>query len=491
MRRPGPARTIRRFLLTLLTAGALLATGAAPGRAQLPPLMSEEQERELGAQAHPQIIAQYGGIYDDPKLGGYVALIGGRLMAAADLPGESYTFSVLDSDVPNAFALPGGYVYVTRGLLALMNTEAELAGVMGHEIGHVVARHSARRQSGALFGQLLAGAAAVLSGSSDVAQIAGLIGQGALAQYSQKQEYAADELGIQYMRSAGWNPLAQADLLSSLKRQADLAEKIFGGGGNPLGDFFATHPNTLERVQRAVNTARQGPDPMPTEYGREAWLRHVDGLIFGGSPQNGYTRGRMFWHPELRFTFSVPAEWRMQNGATQVVAKGPDGVMAFDGAHKPGRDDPADYIRHDWLPEARLQSLEGGTVNGLPAAFATARGQRRDGAEVLVRMAAIRIAPGKFYRFQFVDESGRMGPAIEQSIRSFRRLSAAEADDVQPMRLRIFTVGRNDTVASLSSLMAVPDHKEEQFRVLNALEAGDALRPGDRVKIVVLDRPAN
>jgi predicted Zn-dependent protease len=179
-----------RGLITALLGLLLLPT--APARAQLPPLVSEAQEAQQGAAAHPQVVRQYGGIYDDPELGAYVALVGARLLAAAGEQGKEYTFSILDSDIPNAFALPGGYAYVTRGMLTLINTEAELAGVMGHEIGHVIARHSAQRQTGNLIAGLLAGAIGALTRSADIAQFAGILGQGALAQYSQSQEYEAD-----------------------------------------------------------------------------------------------------------------------------------------------------------------------------------------------------------------------------------------------------------------------------------------------------------
>lgn len=465
--------------LIWLLAGPLLASTA---QAQLPPLISEEQEAAMGAQAHQGLVAQFGGVYDDPEVGLYVAQVGARLLAAAGQQGKEYTFTVLDSDLPNAFALPGGFAYITRGMLALINTEAELAGVMGHEIGHVIARHSAERQTGGLLAGLLAGAVGVLTKNSDAAQIAGMLGQGALASYSRRQEYEADELGIRYMRAGGWNPLAQGDMLSALKRSSDMMQAQLGKRSGGWGEFFSTHPNTLERVSRAVALAQEGG--ASGDYGRDRWMRATDGLMYLGSPASGYLRGQDFLHPQLAIAFTAPAGWVLANQATRVTAQGDDGVLVFDsGRQKYRTSDPYYYLTQEWLQGQASIRPARTTFAGLPAAVTTVQVRTQQGQRV-VHLAVIEYAPMRFYRFQFVMRDGRETGPVISTLRSFRRLGEAELRNLHPWRIRIHRVQPGESIASLSAMMVVPQDKELTFRVLNALDAGIQVRPGDLVKIV-------
>jgi predicted Zn-dependent protease len=431
-------------------------------------------------------VRQYGGIYDDPELGAYVALVGARLLAGGGEQGKEYTFSILDSDIPNAFALPGGYAYVTRGMLTLINTEAELAGVMGHEIGHVIARHSAQRQTGNLIAGLLAGAIGALTRSADIAQFAGILGQGALAQYSQSQEYEADALGVRFMRAGGWNPLGAADMLSALQRRTALEQARFGAQGGLGGDFFASHPNTLQRVGRAVELARQAG--ATGDYGRDAWLRHIDGMYYDGSPQAGYIRGRQFVHTGLRIQFTAPPGWTLINAATAVAARSREGTLVFDHAKDQVRfSTPRQYLTSRFVADATFDEIREVVIDGLPAAIGSARVPVQGGAQAML-LAAIRHADGQYYRFRAAFKSRDVLPAIGQSILSFRRLSDYEARSLKPWRIRVVQVGPNDTIASLSRQMVIPEEQEAIFRMINALDAGATLRPGELVKLVLQDR---
>jgi len=475
---------MRRFVPALLA--ACMAAAPLPAAAFL--LWSEEQERQIGAEEHPKMVAEFGGVYDEGEIGFWAAEIGARLVRNAGGADQSYTFTVLDSPVVNAFALPGGYVYVTRGLIALMNTEAELAGVLGHEIGHVTARHSAHRQGRATIANVLLGVLGAATGSEGLAtQVGGLVGAGLLAQYTQEQEFEADRLGIASMAAAGWNSLAQADLLSSLLRESQLAQQIAGSGGpDAIQEFFASHPNTLTRVQRARATAQQ-TGGTGQDYGRASYLRHVDGMLWGDSPKQGYVRGQRFLHPDEGFAFEAPQGFRLVNQPAAVVAGGPNGArMVFDIAAKPRYGEPYEYLVQQWGAEAKLGEPQRLQVNGMPAATATATVQSQSG-NLAARLVVLRHPTGRLYRMLFVAPPDRfpgLRQDFERAIHSFRVLPEAEARTLQPLRLRIVTVAPGDSVASLAARMAVEEHKEERFRVLNALEEGQTLRAGEQVKIV-------
>ncbi len=478
---------LARILLALFLAGGALVDPAT-GEQKLAQLMTPDDERRIGASEHPKMLRQFGGVYDDPRIGGWVATIGGRLVANSEMAKQPFFFSVLDSPEVNAFALPGGYVYITRGLLALANTEAEIAGVLAHEIGHVTARHSAQRASTATVANLATTLLGVVTGSREVAQIGQFIGAGMLAQYSQSQEYEADLLGVRYMRRTGYHPLAQADFLSSLNREHELQRGISGGGADPLTGFFATHPNTLERVRRAIAEAGKGGGaPGKLTYARQGLLAHIDGMVYGDSPKQGFVRGRTFAHPTLRFSFAVPAGFRLENKPGAVLARRRGGgTIRFDHAPRPKYDDPLTHLRNEWARGAELAEVERLTINGMAAATATTRATTRSGRQD-ARLVAIRYAPGQIYRFLFLTPPGlthRLQPELQRTAYSFRRLSPDEAAALQPKRLRIITARTGDSAASLANGMALPKPRLARFRVLNALSEGAAIRPGERLKIV-------
>jgi predicted Zn-dependent protease len=451
--------------------------------------MTPGQERQIGASEHPKMLRQFGGVYDDPRIGGWVAVIGGRLVAASEMAKQPFVFSVLDTPEVNAFALPGGYVYITRGLLALANTEAEVAGVLAHEIGHVTARHTAQRVTTATVANLATILLGAVTGSREVAQIGQFVGAGVLAQYSQSQEYEADLLGVRYLRRTGYNPLAQADFLSSLNREHELQKAISGrGGADPMAGFFATHPSTLDRIRRAIREAKKEPGAARNlTYARAGLLANIDGMVYGDSPRQGFVQGRTFSHPTLRFTFTVPPGFRLANRPDAVLARREGGgVIRFDDAGRPRWDDPLTHLRSEWAPGARLDDVERLTVNGMAAATATTWATTQAGRQD-ARLVAIRLAPGRIYRFLFLTPprlTRQLERGVQRTIFSFRPLSPAEAAALEPKRLRVVTVRAGDSIASLAARMAVEERRVQRFRVLNALPDGAELRPGERVKIV-------
>ncbi|MBP2300464.1 M48 family metalloprotease [Azospirillum picis] len=442
----------------------------------------------LGAQEHPKILAQFGGEVKNPRLTAYVGQLGRRLAATTDLANEPWTFTVLDSDVVNAFALPGGYVYITRGLLALAQDEAEVAGVLAHEIGHVTAHHSAQRMTRETIAGLVAAGVGAVFGSDALAQIAGLGGTALVASYSREQELEADRLGVATLERAGYDPFAMATFLETLRRDGQYEGLRAGGSGSGSEgfDFLASHPATEERVRVAADLARSLPPGGARP--RDPYLAAVDGMIYGDSPENGYVRGRSFAHPQLGIAFTVPQGYALLNGADQVVAKGPNGVaMAFDGGSAAGQTDPAAFLTGVWGKGAALSNLERVTIDGMPAATATTRGEA-NGGSADVRLAAIRMPDGRIYRFTFLAPAGtlaRYDADFKSAAMSFHRLTAQEAGRYQPRRVQLVTVRPGDTVEGFVRRMPQETYAEELFRIINNIPPGNPLEPGRRVKLIV------
>lgn len=464
------------------------ATNPATGERMMS-LMSAEEEARIGAQEHERLLPAFGGKVSDEALQRYIASIGNLLARTSELPNLKFTFTVLNTDMVNAFALPGGYVYITRGLLALANSEAEVAGVLAHEIGHVTARHAAQRHSRSVLAGGLAAAIGIFTGSGELAQIAGS-GLGIyLRGYSREQEFEADTLGVRYLKRAGFDPGAMARFLASLRAHSQLTAALMGQPESTVDEsnIMATHPRTVERVQRAEATAG-GPAPKDPIVGRDVFLGKINGMIYGDAPDQGYARGRDFLHPDLRFRFRVPEGYFLINQPSQVVARGPDGVLAIFAA-APGAEgrEPYDYLVNVWAAKAQLSERKRLTINGLAAATAAIRIRTSDGVRD-VRLVAIRRGR-EMFRFMFVAPTGaarELDRAYRETALSFRDVSAAEAGRWRPYVVRVVPVRRGDTVAGMAGRMAVERFKERHFRVINGLGPKDGVVAGQSVKIVVL-----
>jgi predicted Zn-dependent protease len=485
------ARSLLRLALPVLAVGLLLSTiMARPAAAQLPALGNAEDDARQGAEAHPQILAEFGGAYDDPKLQAYVNGVGQRLAAVSDRKEVKYTFTILNSPIVNAFALPGGYVYISRGLLAYATDEAELSGVLGHEIGHVVARHQAQRQTGELLGTLGSLLLGAVLNSPDIAQVGQAVAGAGLASYSREQEYEADDFGVKYLSRIGLDPYAQSDFLLTLLNETALSDKIAGQEGRSNGfNFMASHPNTADRVKRAYNLAEQtGAKPGQLPRYRDRLIDAVDGMIYDDDPSQGVVRERTFIHPDLRIAFTVPEGFEMQNSPKAVTARDKGGgFVVFDGGKVQPGIRMTDYLAQGWVKDAAISDLQPINVNGMEAATGIAQASA-NGNPVLVRLVAIRAASDQVYRFMMGAPSDRMrqyDPAFQSTAQSLRRISASEAASVRPKRIRIVTVRPGDTVQSLAAKLPFQNFKEERFRLLNALGSDEALRPGVRVKMVV------
>jgi predicted Zn-dependent protease len=460
----------------------------ATGTQDFTPLMGTDQEAAIGAQEHPKLLAAFGGAYDErPSLAAYVDTIGQRLLAVTETPSARFTFTIVNSDVVNAFALPGGYIYLTRGLMALVNNEAELAGVMAHEIGHVTARHSAQRYNRSVFAQLGAAVLGAVVGSRELSQIAGLGAAAYVQGYSREQEFEADQLGVRYLVRAGYDPGAMADFLETLTADNALAAKIAGIEERPAEtSLFDSHPRTVERVRRAAQAARANQSSDQRLAGDE-YLLALDQTLFGDDPEEGLRRGREFFHPGLGFRFKVPPGFALRNSPKAVLARNPNGALVVFSGDKLGRNLPLRrYLTDVWLPGAHLRDVEGITINGMDAATGNARIRTKKGPRDL-RAVAVRFSGDTIYRFLIftpADVTAQLSEELRRMTYSLRPVTDRELENARPQRIAIHRVEAGDTVDSLAAAMPFENFKPERLRLLNGLGPNETLQPGRLIKLI-------
>ncbi|HET9511218.1 MAG TPA: M48 family metalloprotease [Sphingomonas sp.] len=473
--------------LTLATATAALALSPITASAQTARAITQS-DRSQGAQANPELVAQFGGRYDGPQAA-FVERVGKRVALQSGLSNSQNDFTVqlLNSPVENAFAIPGGYVYVTRQLLALMNSEDELAFVMGHEVGHVAARHSAGRQKTSTIGSVLAGIVGAVAGNSGIGQLIGAGAQQAAGlitlKYGRDQEYQADTLGIRYVAGAGYDPGAAPLILGALGAETALEARAAGRDANAVPTWLSTHPSNTARVQRARQLAQQAART-GTRVGQDtAFLRMLDGMVYDDDPAQGVIDGQTFRHPQLRFRFTAPAGYTIANAADAVTVAGQRGQAQLSAA---GRTTPAAAVVQ------RFQAIGGQidasqvretTIGGRAAAIATtsaaANNQRVDATVIATTL------PSGTYVWTIVTPQGNgIGP-FEPLLTSFAPLNTTEAAQIRGKRIRIHMVRAGDTIDSLARQMAYPTLQRDRFLTLNGIADGTALRPGTLVKLVV------
>jgi predicted Zn-dependent protease len=487
-----------KALLALTASFAAIAlTGQSV--AQKAPRAISQSAASQAAQQHPQIVEEFGGAETGAR-GAYVTNVGSRIAAATGVPGGASAFRIttLNSPVMNAFAVPGGYVYITRQLLGLMDDEAELALVLGHEVGHIAARHPERRQStatrntilGAL-GQLLVGAVAGNSGLGQLLQQS--IGQGTQAltlSFSRSQEFEADDLGIRYMTAAGYDPSAAPNMLASLGAATALETRAAGNNDERSVPTWArTHPLSDDRVRRATQRAQATRRVGTGLRNRDQFLAQLDGLLVGDDPRQGMVEGRNFLHPDLRLGFTVPQGYGMQNGVRAVTISGSNGQAqfstgAYDGNMSAYIGQVFRSIAGQQAGQLQIPQPRTTTVNGIPAAYTTARAQTQQGM-VDVSVFAYQLDSNRAYHFVTLTPGGSGLGAFSSMVGSLRRLSASEVAAIRPRVIDVVTVKAGDTVQSLANRMAYSDLKLERFLTLNSLQASSTLRPGDKVKLVV------
>jgi predicted Zn-dependent protease len=459
------------------------STNPATGEKQFAALMSPAQEISVGAEEHPKILAEYGE-YKNQAVVNYVRQIGAKVTQKTERPDVQYKFFVLDSPVVNAFALPGGYIYVSRGLLALANSEAELAAVLAHEAAHITARHSAERYSKGVVTSLGANILSAVIDQSLATQALGLGSDLYLKSYSRGQENEADTLGLRYMMQAGYDPQAMTSFLHSLYQQSNLEARLSGRDGSQIS-YFSTHPATADRVEKTA--AEVGQFPKGGTVGQDEYLNMINGLTYGESPDQGFTRGRDFIHPGMGFAFTVPSGFTIENQPAQVVATAPSGaVIVFDMAPNRARETAANYLAREWMKGRDVPDLEAITINAMPSATAGFEGQI-NGRPMMIRLVAIEFAPDRFARFLMgipANASSGLVEDLKRSTYSFRTLSAQDKGAAQAYGIKLVTAKAGDTPQSLSAQFSIQDNALERFMVLNALKPGEQITAGRRYKVV-------
>jgi predicted Zn-dependent protease len=486
------------FMLWLsgaLVAGCATTQSGEAQQSQVRTATSMSQaERKQGADAHPQLMAEFGGLYQGQQAS-YVTSVGRRIAVQSSLSSQQndFTISLLNSSVNNAFAIPGGYVYVTRQLLALMNDEAELAGVLGHEVGHVAAQHSQRRQSAAtrntllgVLGQVLVGAVAGDSGLGQLLQRG--IGTGSqllTLKFSRTQEYEADDLGIRYLASAGYDPKALSSMLASLAAQNTLDSRV-RGQASAVPEWASTHPDPASRVRRALTNA-QATKSTNTLRNRDTFLTNLNGLLYGDDPKEGIVSGNQFLHPAMKLKFTAPNGFTIQNGSSAVSVVGQSGQAQFSTAQYNGNLESyvqsifAQLAGQGQRPSVTTQRT---TINGLPVTYGAAQMSNSQGTRLDVTAVAYQFGPSTAYHFIIITPAGQGVGALSGLVNSVARMSDTEAAAIKPRKVQLVTVRQGDTVQSLASRMAYSDYQLDRFLVLNGLAANASLPAGRRVKIV-------
>ncbi|MFC3712219.1 M48 family metalloprotease [Sphingoaurantiacus capsulatus] len=486
----------RRHSASFLAIAAVTAVALSAGAAQRADAQARgisESDRRLGAQEHPKILAEFGGAYNGPgvamvnKVGKSIAVQSG--IAAT---GSECTVTLLNTTVVNAFAIPGCYTYVTRGLLSIMNDEAELASVIGHEIGHVAARHSQKRQQRST----IAGLGSVLAGiflGGQVAQLANIFAQANVLSYSRSQEFQSDDLGIRYMNAAGYDPYASADMLKSLGDQSALESRLRGQTeAAQVPTWQRSHPLTTDRVNRATQTAQKtGVRPGQKARNADQYFAAVDGMLYGDDPSQGYAEDSVFSHPTLKIRFQAPQGFYLNNATDSVTMEGPNNLRAqFSGGRLSGSlDNYVTGVAQALVGQSQgvqAGSIQRTNINGMPVSILPLRARTQSG-NVDVQIVGYQWDSGTAYHFVTIAPAGSSGN-FESLIRSLRRLSDSEAAALRPRVIDVVTVGAGDTIQSMARRMAFSNYQQERFLVLNDRQANQPLRPGEKVKIIVYGR---
>ncbi len=475
-----------KSVLLIAVAAMALTPAAAQQLRYLNPSDVAEAQR-----MHAQLLEELGGAETGPRAA-YVAAVGRRVGAQTGLanPGQALHFTTINSAVENAFSVPGGYVYVTRQLMTIMDDEAELAFAIGHEAAHVASNHAhireqyARRSNYGVLGNILGS----IFGDNF---FGGMIQQRAqmdTLRFSRDQEYQADYLGVRYLIGAGYDPVGGSEMLAALSRQTALQARVQGRTNRQTPEWASTHPLSENRMQRALLDARSTGQLGRGIRNRDGFLAQLEGMYVDDDPAQGVIDGASFTHPDLRIQFSVPQGYLMSNGTDAVTISGSAGKAQFRGGQFTGNIDQAVLLAFRSFTRSQsnvaVPPPRRVTINGMPAAITTARANSSSGP-VDVSVAAYQWDARRVYYFVMLTPGGYgVGPFVPM-INSLRRISPAEAAVIRPRIIDVVNAAPGDTIQSLSNRMAYRDFRLERFLSLNGMTLGNRLLPGQKVKLIV------
>ena len=454
---------------------ASCAVNPVTGKKELS-LISEQQELAIGKETDDQVRGQYG-VYSDDRMTGYMTTSGKVLAEHSHRPNLVYHFAVLDSPVINAFAVPGGYVYLTRGILALMNSEAEMAVVLSHELGHVNARHSMKKMSQMILFQ--AGLAIGSAISDTFAKISGIAGIGVsllFLKFSRDDEREADALGVAYARSAGYDPSRMVDFFHSLERMGDLS------GKNTLPGFLSTHPLTKERISNVRALLQASDDKLIVRD--EEYSRRIEGLIYGDDPRQGFVEGNAFYHPQLRVTCGFPDDWKVRNAPAQVTILSPDDEAAIVLQAEKSPDSLASYAKK------KAASLDGGqfvneqsvNINGLSCVHQVFDVVKPEKETLRVQFSFIRKGE-QIYTFSALSKAinfKRHAPEFDRIVGSFQELKDPAHLNKQPRRMKLVRADGTQNLRELFERAGMKKDLWPSFAVMNGF-GQEAVPPKGRL----------
>lgn len=439
----------------------------------------DDPQERIGEKEHPAVIARYGGVYANEKAERMLAVIVSKLVAVSDDPSRVYKVTLLDSPKVNAFALPGGFLYVTRGLLALANDSSEIAAVIAHEMAHVSSNHAIIRQerlNSAALGEQVA--SEVLTGNR-AGQFAVAANRMRLAAFSQDQELQADTIGIRMIGRSGYDPFAAERFLRTMGSYRSIlaGDQSFGDTDN----FSSSHPSTPKRIELAVRHARFFGAPGIGNRDRDRYLEGIEGMLYGDSPEEGFVRGRNFSHAGLGITFQAPEGFQIDNQPKAVMVSGPNDIATrFDATVASARVNLKEYLNSGWITGLVQETIREEQINGLPSASARARG---DGWRFKVRV----IKNGsQLYRFiTAAPQTNTNIDAVSRQITgTFKKLSKREIAALKPLEVNVVRVAPGQTVRSLAAQMGGANGSEAYFRLLNGMGATEEVTAGQRVKLI-------
>ncbi len=453
--------------------------------------MTEAQEVSLGRSNDPKIRKQYG-VYNDPELQAYVQRVGERLAKKSHRPHLKYTFTVLDSDEVNAFALPGGYIYITRGILAYIQNEGELAAVLGHEIGHVTARHGVNQYTRTMAAQIGAGVLSAIVpelGNQLGQELLNVIGNALLTGYGREDELQADRLGAEYIARNNYDPDAVIGVVSILKNQEEFEKKRAAAENREPRVYhgvFATHPSADQRLQQAVGEAKKFKTGATTRVAREDYHRRLDGVIFGDSPREGVRRGSSFYHRDLNFAVDFPAGWKIANNPQSVLASAPDNAALLDlsAADIKKAADPREFMatRLKTGDLAREQKLDGRLPGHTAVAHINTPFGQRD-----TRVSVVFHGPKALVLFGATKEASaldRYDPPFLAAARSLRPLTPQEKKLAEGLRLKVRPAAAGETFAGLAKKSPLNSYGESILRLINAKFPSGEPKTGEPVRVV-------
>lgn len=470
---------------TLLLLSNSCAVNPVTGKKQIV-LMSEEQEIAMGKSADPEIIAQYG-LYENKSLQEFINQKGKEMAAISHRPNLNYEFKIVDSEILNAFAVPGGYVYFTRGIMAHFNNEAEFAGVLGHEIGHITARHSVAQQTKSVLGQVgLIGSMILVP---QVADFAEPLSQGLgllFLKFGRDAERQSDELGVEYSSKIGYDAKEMASFFNTLER------KTAGTEGAELPDFLSTHPNPGERNITVNNLSVEWKKKLNlnnANINRDSYLRRIEGLIYGEDPKQGFLEKDVFYHPGLKFQFPVPAGWNYQNTPQRVQLASKDGKALL--MMTLGQGNTLQDAMNTLVKNNNLQVLESNelSINGLNAlaVIADVRPEEGQNSSSVRTMSYYIQYNQKIYVLlgaSSVADFNNYSDIFSRSMKNFRELKEAAKLNKQAERIRIKSVNQSGNLKQALTYYKVPESRMEEISILNGMQLTDMVQKGLLIKII-------